>query len=250
MSTEDADGSKSDVECPTCGEGYKNKQGLGVHHAKKHGISIREYERREAIEEEHGCPTCEKVFGTPAGVAAHHQWNHSGPYPDAVIREAFGVPIEWYLETLHHILGISVRKMAKAAGLTSGALEKAFDRHDISRRNRTDAMQVYCDGLTKQEKKNRIVPAREGLKKGYAGFRTDEQGYEVWNDAMSGGQQTVRVHRLLATLLVDDISELDGMAVHHTTSIPWLNIESCIEVMGHGEHSRLHRLQESRNRTD
>lgn len=72
-------------------------------------------------------------------------------------------------------------------------------------------------------------------------FRTDEQGYENWYTQYNGGKNhVVRVHRLLATLMVDNISDLEGMHVHHSTNIPWMNMEDELEIMTPSEHSIHH----------
>lgn len=52
--------------------------------------------------------------------------------------------------------------------------------------------------------------------------------------------ETVLEHRLLATLLVDEISELEGKDVHHENEIPWDNRLSNIRVMDSEEHGRMH----------
>lgn len=74
----------------------------------------------------------------------------------------------------------------------------------------------------------------------YNHFRTTKQGYEQVKNRHEGNEYSIYVHRLLATLLVDDVKELDGMYVHHKKSIPWLNTLDEIEVMTPSEHSKIH----------
>jgi hypothetical protein len=72
------------------------------------------------------------------------------------------------------------------------------------------------------------------------GLQTD--GYEQWKcEAGSGSADTVTVHRLLATLQVDSLSELDGKHVHHKNRVGWYNTLTNIEVLTPAEHRERHR---------
>lgn len=73
-----------------------------------------------------------------------------------------------------------------------------------------------------------------------AKFRTQEKGYERWRAIGGGTQYSVQVHRLLATLLVDDLSEMKDMDVHHRTHIPWLNTLDGIELLDREDHRQHH----------
>lgn len=71
------------------------------------------------------------------------------------------------------------------------------------------------------------------------GLQTD--GYEQWKcEAGTGKADTVTVHRLLATLMVDDLSELDGKEVHHKNGRRRHNTLENIEVVTPTEHSKIH----------
>ena len=81
-------------------------------------------------------------------------------------------------------------------------------------------------------------------------------GYERWRSwerrpsSDVDGKEDVYVphHRLLAvvgcyadTMRIGAIlRDLDGKDVHHENSVKWDNRPSNIEVLGHGEHSKLH----------
>lgn len=69
--------------------------------------------------------------------------------------------------------------------------------------------------------------------------RSDE--YRLWSTRNpKGGHDAVYVHRLLATLLVDDLSEMEGKHVHHKTHRRYDNRLEAIELMDPSEHSRHH----------
>lgn len=51
-------------------------------------------------------------------------------------------------------------------------------------------------------------------------------------------------HRLLATLLVDNIEELRGKHVHHNNEIPWDNRLGNLTIMTPGEHNKEHNKPE------
>ena len=67
------------------------------------------------------------------------------------------------------------------------------------------------------------------------------RGYEIFKCGIN--DEHVEHHRLLATLLVDDLSELDGMHVHHENGIKWDNRLSNIEILTPSEHTTLHHEQ-------
>lgn len=83
---------------------------------------------------------------------------------------------------------------------------------------------------------NKIAPAQFGV-------QTDE--YEQWKcETGPGKADTVLVHRLLATLQVDELDELEGKHVHHQSGIPWDNRLENLEVVSPEEHSNIHRKSE------
>ncbi|WP_255168788.1 hypothetical protein [Natrononativus amylolyticus] len=73
-------------------------------------------------------------------------------------------------------------------------------------------------------------PNRRVMRDGYVRFRH--------NDGES--QKRFYEHRLMATLLVDDISELDGKHVHHRQNVPWLNTLDNLQVVSPAEHVAIH----------
>ena len=74
-----------------------------------------------------------------------------------------------------------------------------------------------------------------------AQFGRQTDGYEQWKcEAGPGSADTVLVHRLLATLKVDDLSELDGMEIHHKNGRKRDNRLENIEVLSPAEHRQRH----------
>lgn len=61
-------------QCPTCGEVFDTRQGLGQHHAMLHGETIQEYEYRKNADSD--CPSCDRSFHTQRGVKIHHKRIH------------------------------------------------------------------------------------------------------------------------------------------------------------------------------
>jgi hypothetical protein len=71
------------------------------------------------------------------------------------------------------------------------------------------------------------------------GIQTD--GYEQWRcESGAAPADSVTVHRLLATLKVDELSELGGMHVHHESGVPWDNRLENLSVLTPSEHQGRH----------
>jgi len=71
------------------------------------------------------------------------------------------------------------------------------------------------------------------------GIQTD--GYEQWRcESGPAPADSVTVHRLLATLKVDELSELDGKHVHHESGVPWDNRLENLSVLTPSEHQGRH----------
>jgi len=71
------------------------------------------------------------------------------------------------------------------------------------------------------------------------GIQTD--GYEQWKcESGPAPADSVTVHRLLATLKVDELSELEDKHVHHKSGVEWHNTLANVEVLTPAEHSERH----------
>jgi len=82
---------------------------------------------------------------------------------------------------------------------------------------------------------------RGGVRKEYARLTVDKDGYPVWWGRHTYSERML-VHRLAAVAWFgyEPVAESD---VHHQNSVPWDNREANLEVLGHGEHARLHGLE-------
>ena len=72
------------------------------------------------------------------------------------------------------------------------------------------------------------------------GKQTD--GYMQWKcEVGTDSADTVLIHRLLATLLVDDVSELEGKEIHHKNGYRIDNRADNLEVVSSEIHKQRHR---------
>lgn len=69
-------------------------------------------------------------------------------------------------------------------------------------------------------------------------IHVSKEGYEKIIDSKS--RDIIPHHRLLATLLVDELEELRDKHVHHKNWCPWDNRLDNIEVLTPGEHTATH----------
>jgi len=67
-----------------------------------------------------------------------------------------------------------------------------------------------------------------------------ELGYERWRCQAGGTYDEVLVHRLLATLKVDELSDLDGMHVYCELNILWDNRLDNLHILTTSEHQQRH----------
>lgn len=122
-----------------------------------------------------------------------------------------------WLRKVHIDEGMSTREIGRELDCSGGTVARWLRKHDIEVRARSRAVELA----------RRDTP----------GIHTGENGYEYINHSGHG----VRHHRLLATLLVDDISELRGMHVHHKTGVEWDNRLSQLKVLDFKNHMAEHR---------
>lgn len=126
---------------------------------------------------------------------------------------------EWLQEQYREI-GRTQAEIAKIAGCSERTIREWMKKFEIETRN---------SGRPQEE---------------YATYRTNYKGYERWRSQSGESLKNVAVHRLLATLKVDDLEELDGKHIHHKSHIPWLNTLEGIEVMEPSEHREHHTSDE------
>lgn len=88
--------------CPSCGQLFSSRKGLGIHHSNSHGETLLEHERRtrDGIE----CPVCGVAFDKWKGIRAHVGWKH----PDSDILDAeVPPPAEEYIRSKWTSLTVS-----------------------------------------------------------------------------------------------------------------------------------------------
>lgn len=125
-----------------------------------------------------------------------------------------------YLESRYHDEGLTLREMADEIGCSPKGVHRALKRHDI----------ISTDSNA----------GREGAN--YCPFHTNTDGYEVWSVPTPQGSRTVFVHQLLVVASGVDPKKAFGgdYHCHHQNECPWDNREDNLEVVRHGEHTRIH----------
>lgn len=116
----------------------------------------------------------------------------------------------------YHELGRTQAEIAELCGCSHQTIYNWMDKLEIKTRGR-------------------------GRPQEYASYRNRPDNYTEWRCWVGGTEESVSVHRLLATLKVDNLDELGGKHVHHKSHIPWLNTLEGIEVMEPSEHRKHHK---------
>jgi predicted DNA-binding protein YlxM (UPF0122 family) len=113
-------------------------------------------------------------------------------------------------------------------GVSKETIKYWLKKHDIPIRNFSEAAKRRVD------EHPHTIPDNTQLNPTFY----QRRGYNI----VKGGEADthVEMHRLLATLLVDEIDELEGKHVHHKNGIRWDNRLDNLEVMTISEHTKHH----------
>jgi len=123
---------------------------------------------------------------------------------------------EWLREKYHHE-GLTLKEVANICNVTPQAVHYRMDKYDIERRDSVS---------------------------GIASYTTRPDGYTEIRG--SPGERCYH-HRLLATLLVDDISEMKDCDVHHKQDAPGVKPDFLdnLEILTRREHQETHGMDHS-----
>lgn len=140
---------------------------------------------------------------------------------------------EW-LRSKYHGEQLSTGEIADICDCHKQTIKLWLEKHGIEKRSRSKAAEIRARRYPEEMPEGRSASIHPNF------FTRDAEngGYEWIGCGVTKKQ--VMHHRLLATLLVDELSELEGMHVHHTTECPWLNYLDGLEVVTPKEHKQRH----------
>jgi len=113
-------------------------------------------------DDQHRCPSCEYTSTARVGLSAHHRNVHDSKLAVVEIQDEFGVPADWLLRTTHHVLGMTVREMAKKLPCSRQSVNTMMDDvFDIHRRSIAEAQQKRMDEMTEEEQQQQVAAAHK-----------------------------------------------------------------------------------------
>ena len=122
----------------------------------------------------------------------------------------------------------SMSDIADEFGIGKSTVRYWLKKHEIPIRNKSDSAKIRTEQHPHTTKNAQTQDPTF----------YNRRGYEIV--ACPTNDSHVELHRLLATLMVDDIDELQGKHVHHKHGIEWLNYEDGLEILTPSEHTKLH----------
>lgn len=123
------------------------------------------------------------------------------------------------LRRLYHEERLTTYGVADRLETDESTIQYWMDKHDIGRR-----------------RKGHPEPGEP------AHYRTDSNGYEVWQVSIEGERHTVRVHRLAAVAWFG-YNAVAGKETHHLCGDGWDNREANAVMLTKEEHARLHAME-------
>lgn len=186
---------------------------------------------------EWNCPKCQREFDSYLSFAHHWSRGH----------EDTGQPLAEYLgeQQLRELYDKnSENKLADMLDVSRTAVRKALNFFDIPRRGQSSAEKHKWNQMSPKERESQMKDAHQASRT-IPRLDVSKRGYE----RIRHGDYEFKHHRLLATLLVDDLDRLEDLVVHHKIPV-WrdgpdeasqaVNFLDNLEVLDHGEHMRQH----------
>lgn len=130
-----------------------------------------------------------------------------------------------WLREKYHDEGANLEEVADAAGVHRSTVHRKMIEYGIPRRSRGHG----CN-------------PPEGT--AYAAPRTNRSGHRELEHNCTLGRWTLMIHRLHATLLVDDLDEMEGKIVHHRNGCPFDNRLENYELVSSETHRERHGFQQ------
>jgi hypothetical protein len=156
----------------------------------------------------------------------------------------YGVPTDWLLHTLHNILDKSVKQMSEELPVSRYWIQSYMGDSGIPRRGQSEAEELKWAQMSEEARRQQVRAAHEASRESPR-LDVSKRGYE----RIRHGGNELKHHRLLATLLINELEDLEDLAVHHEMPV-WpdgpdkvaqaVNFLDNIEVLDHAEHMRQH----------
>ena len=126
------------------------------------------------------------------------------------------------------------------SGAHKETIRSWMERHEIPRRAQSEATEIEWRGDDKRREEIGEVFSKAN-RSIHPSFFVDNEGYNIVTCGVS--KEQVRMNRLLATLMIDDISKLKSAHIHHINNIQWDDRISNLELLHEDEHGELTRRE-------
>jgi len=145
-----------------------------------------------------------------------------------------------WLREMYHGKELSSSQIAELCETTKVTILNWMDRHGIEKRSGSEAAKLRMEQYPTAAQKlinagSEALSRNRSIHPNY--FLRGDSRYAKVQDGTT--KEQVSMHRLLATLLVDELNELDGMHVHHEDSDPWNNQPENLTALTPDEHAEI-----------